>query len=203
MKHKLAGVLLASLCTLLPGAMVFARQGQEPPKMTPEQQAEMDAYMKAGTPGAQHQWLASKAGTYDLKIKSWESSSAPAMEEKGTATRKVILDGRVLTEELSSSMMGMPFVGHGMSGYDNVTGKYWATWNDSMSTGVMISSGSCDAQKVCTYTGSWNDAIKKGPVTARMVSKTTSPTTEVFEMYAPGKDGKEMKMMEITYTKKM
>jgi len=28
------------------------------------------------------------------------------------------------------------------------------------------------------------------------------PTTEVFEMYAPGKDGKEFKMMEITYTKK-
>jgi hypothetical protein len=24
----------------------------------------------------------------------------------------------------------------------------------------------------------------------------------VFEMYAPGPDGKEMKMMEITYTKK-
>jgi hypothetical protein len=24
----------------------------------------------------------------------------------------------------------------------------------------------------------------------------------VFEMYGPGKDGKEMKMMEITYTKK-
>lgn len=97
-------------------------------------------------------------------------------------------------------MMGTPFTGYGMSGYDNVSGKYWATWNDSMSTGVMVSTGSCDAQKVCTFTGSWNDPIKKGPVTARMTSRQTSPTTEVFEMYGPGKDGKEMKMMEITYT---
>jgi hypothetical protein len=37
---------------------------------------------------------------------------------------------------------------------------------------------------------------------ARMTTAWTSPTTEMFVMYAPGKDGKEMKMMEITYTKK-
>jgi hypothetical protein len=54
----------------------------------------------------------------------------------------------------------------------------------------------------CTFTGSWNDPIKKGPVTSRMTSRWTSPTTEVFEMYGPDKTGKEMKMMEITYTKK-
>jgi hypothetical protein len=34
-----------------------------------------------------------------------------------------------------------------------------------------------------------------------MTSRWTDPKTEVFEMYGPGKDGKEMKMMEITYTK--
>jgi hypothetical protein len=99
-------------------------------------------------------------------------------------------------------MMGTPFTGHGMTGYDNVSGKYWSTWTDSMSTGVMVSEGTCDAQKACTFTGSWNDPIKKGPVKARMTSRWTSPTTEIFEMYAPGKDGKEMKMMEITYTRK-
>ena len=56
------------------------------------------------------------------------------------------LDGRVLIEEVTSSMMGMPFTGHGMTGYDNVTGKYWSTWTDSMSTGLMVSEGTCDAQ---------------------------------------------------------
>ena len=200
MNRKLAGFLLMVTLVVLIIAPVFA-QGGEPPKMTPEQQAEMEAYMKAGTPGAQHQWLASQAGTYDLKTKSWSEPGGPPMEETGTATRRTILDGRVLTEELSSTMMGMPFTGHGISGYDNVSGKYWATWNDSMSTGIMVSEGSCDAQKICTFTGSWNDPIKKGPVKARFTTRWTSPTTEVFEMYGPGKDGKEMKMMEITYTR--
>jgi hypothetical protein len=35
-----------------------------------------------------------------------------------------------------------------------------------------------------------------------MTIRWTSPTTEIFELHAPGKDGKEMKMMEIVYTKK-
>ena len=76
------------------------------------------------------------------------------------------------------------------------------TWMDGMSTGLMVAEGLCDAQKACAFTGSWNDPVKKAPVKARMTSRWTSPTTEVFEMYGPGKDGKEAKMMEITYTKK-
>jgi hypothetical protein len=71
-----------------------------------------------------------------------------------------------------------------------------------MSTGLMVNEGTCDASRNCTFTGSWNDPIKKAPVKARMTTRWLSPTTEVFEMYGPGKDGKEMKMMEITYTKK-
>ena len=126
----------------------------------------------------------------------------PPMEETGTATRKMVMDGRVLVEDLSSSMMGMPFKGQGMHGFDNVTGKHWSTWIDSMSTGVMLSEGTCDAQGACTFTGTYNDPVKKGPATLRMTSRWTSPTVEVFEMYGPGPDGKEIKMMEITYTKK-
>ena len=178
-----------------------SQQGQKPPQMTPQQQAEMEAYMKAGTPGAPHQALASSAGSYNLKNKSWHEPGGPAMEEAGTAKRTMMLGGRVLEEEVTSTMMGTPFTGHGMMGYDNVTGKYWSTWNDSMSTGLMVTEGTCDAQKTCTFTGTFNDPVKKAPIKSRMTTKWLNPTTEVFEMFGPGPDGKEMKMMEITYTK--
>jgi len=197
-----AGLMCSAAVIVLLVTTASAQTGKQPPQMTPEQKAEMEAYMKAGTPGAPHQTLASAAGTYEMKIRSWHEAGAPAMEDTGTATRVMTLDGRVLVEEVTSSMMGTPFTGHGMMGYDNVTGKYWSTWNDSMSTGLMVSEGACDAQRNCTFTGHWNDAVKKTPVKARMTTRWTSPTTEIFEMYAPGKDGKEMKMMEITYTKK-
>lgn len=189
----------------LPLALAFALPAlaqEGAPEMTPEQKAEMEAYQKAGTPGAPHQQIAKAVGAYNLAIKSWHTPDGPPMAETGTATRTMALDGRVLVEDINATMMGQPFTGHGMHGYDNVTGKHWSTWNDSMSTGLMVSEGTCDAAGACTFTGSWNDPVKKSKVNSRMTTKWTSPTTEVFEMYGPGKDGKEFKMMEITYTKK-
>ncbi|HVE49832.1 MAG TPA: DUF1579 domain-containing protein [Casimicrobiaceae bacterium] len=202
MIHESMRLLFAAFALSFVTATFAADSAQKQPKMTPKQQAEMDAYMKAGTPGAAHTALASTAGNYDIKMKSWMEAGAPPMEESGTATRKMALDGRVLIEEVKSTMMGKPFIGQAMTGYDNVTGKYWSTWNDNTSTGLMLSEGTCDASKSCKFTGSWNDPVKKGRVKARMTSRWTNPSTEVFEMHGPGRDGKEMKMLEITYTKK-
>ena len=120
----------------------------------------------------------------------------------GTATRTMILGGRVMVEEVTSQMMGQPFNGHGMHGFDNTTGKYWATWNDNMGTGLMVSEGTCDTKLTCTYTGSYHDPVTKKAQTTRMTTRWTDKTTELFEMYGPGPDGKETKMMEITYKKR-
>lgn len=194
--------------TFLSMAIAFAyavpaiAQDDKAPQMTPEQQAEMEAYIKAGTPGAAHAELAKTVGSYDLAIKHWQAPGAEPVVEKGTATRTMVLGGRVMVEDMSSTMMGQPFTGHGMHGYDNVTGKHWSTWNDSMSTGLMTSEGSCDANGACTFTGSWIDPVKKTKATSRMTTRWTSPSTQVFEMHGPAPDGTEFKMMEITYTKK-
>ncbi|MCU0255023.1 MAG: hypothetical protein MUE47_10870, partial [Acidobacteria bacterium] len=60
-------VVVVALATLaLIAAPAFAQQAA--PEMTPEQKAEMEAYMKAGTPGAPHKLLAESAGTYDVKV---------------------------------------------------------------------------------------------------------------------------------------
>jgi hypothetical protein len=172
------------------------------PAMTAEQQKEMEIYMNAATPGSEHQRLAKMAGDYDVVVRSWEKPDAPPMEEKGTVKRTMMLDGRILSEEFHGTMMGMPFDGHGMSGYDKASEKWWSTWNDTMSTGIMVSQGTCDEKDSCTFNGSWFDAVKKAPVNARMTTSWTSPSVEVFSMYVAGKDGKEAKMMEITYTKR-
>jgi hypothetical protein len=198
MHRMLASTLLP--LSILVAAPLLAQDA--PTEMSPEEAAMMQAYQKAGTPGDAHAALAKMAGTYDLSIRSWNAPGAPPTVETGTATRTMALGGRVLVEEVQSQMHGQPFTGHGMHGYDNVSGKHWSTWNDSMSTGVMLSEGDCTAEGACTFTGSWNDPITKGKINARMTSKWTSPTVELFEMFAPGPDGKESKMMEITYTKK-
>jgi hypothetical protein len=197
----MTGKITATVLSTLLACGAALAQGGEPPKMTPEEQAEMEAYQKAGTPGPEHAALAAATGSYTIKIKSWLKAGATPIEDAGTVSRSMTLDGRVRVEECNATMFGAPMTGHGMMGYDNVSKKYWSTWMDTMSTGMMTSTGTCDANHSCKFTGTYNDAVKKAPVTSRMTSKQTSPTTEVFEMYGKGKDGKEFKMMEITYTK--
>jgi len=193
--------LAAAILVVAPFASAQDASKQQQPKLTPEQQAEMKAYQEAGAPGEPHKKLAAMAGNYSVKMRSWQEPGGKPMEESGTATRSVALDGRVLVEQFKGTMMGSPFTGHGMTGYDNVVDKYWSTWNDSMSTGLMVSWGTCDAKNACTFEGSWNDPIKKAPLKSRMTTRWTNPDTEVFEMYGPDKQGREMKMMEITYTR--
>jgi len=182
-------------------APAFAQEGEMPP-MSPEQQAEMEAYMKAGALGPQHELMAETVGTFDVAIKSWMDPAAPPMESTGVAIRTLHMGGRVMHEEFESEMMGMPFTGLSQSGYDNVSGKYWSTWTDSMSTGIMVSEGECDEKQNCTYIGTYNDPITGGPVTNRYVAKWTSPDEQYFAMYGPGPDGNEVKMMEMIYTRR-
>src|SRR5512132_483462 len=131
--HVVAALAAALLCAPLAAQDA---QHQHEMKMSPEQQAEMQAYMKAATPGPEHQALAAMAGNYDLKVKGWQAAGAAPEESVATAVRSSALGGRVMVEEVHGTMMGMPFEGHGMSGFDNVTGKYWSTWTDSMGTGL-------------------------------------------------------------------
>ena len=201
MNRKIAWIALAAV-VLAVAAPVFAEDMKKPDGMSADEQAMMEAWMKAGSPGEAHKKMAADVGTYDMKVTSWNAPGAPPTEDKGTATRKMIMDGRVLVEDVTSSMMGMPFKGQGMRGYDNVTGKYWGTWIDSMSTGMMVSEGNCDASGTCSFTGTMNDPMTKKPSTVRMTSRRQDAKTEIFEMYGTGPDGKEMKMMEIAYTKK-
>ena len=72
--------------TFLSMAIAFAyavpaiAQDDKAPQMTPEQQAEMEAYIKAGTPGAAHAELAKTVGSYDLAIKHWQAPGAEPVE---------------------------------------------------------------------------------------------------------------------------
>lgn len=174
----------------------------EPPKLSAEQLAAMEAHQKARAPGPEHAALAATAGTYDIIIRSWRTPGKPPDEETGTATRQMILNGRVLVETMSATLMGQPYAGHEMSGYDNATGEYWTTWMDNNSTGLVVFRGSCDVTNACSLTGGWHDPARRIPVTARMTTRWTSPATQLFEMFGPGKDGKEIKAMEFLYTRK-
>ena len=162
----------------------------------------MEVYTRLGTPGAPHKLLAGMAGSWSTRIKTWMGPDSPPMESKGTSEQKMLLGGRFLQQEYSGDMMGSPFTGIGVTGYDNHTKKYVSTWMDSMGTGIFFFEGTASADgRTITQEARYDDPLK-GPVKWRSVTKIVDNNTLVFEMYGTDKRGKEEKMMEITYTRK-
>jgi len=202
MKRRFA---IGTLCAL---ALALPATGQEKgkpgaePQMSAEEKAAMEAMMKAMTPGAPHRHLAAAAGDWEFTGKFWTEPGAPPEQSRGTSHREMILGGRVMREEVQSEMLGMPFHGLGMTGYDNVTGRWWSTWSDSMSTGLLVSYGTCDdAMTRCEFKGAYPDPMTGGMKETRLVSES-SPEREVMKSYEAGPDGKEVQTMELVFTRK-
>jgi hypothetical protein len=182
-----------------------AKQPSDKPKIPgqPSEEEMMDAMMKAGAPGENHKLLNTFAGNWSCAVKMWHAADAPAEESKGTATSKWIYGGRYLHQEFKGDFGGMPFEGSGVWGYDNVKKQFFTTWIDSMSTGHMLSTGKYDAaSKTYTFQGTFSNPVTGKDEKARQVVKVIDDNKHVFEMHGNDmSNGKEFKMMEITYTR--
>src|SRR4030042_701923 len=174
-------------------------KGQEAKKDT---QAMMEVYTKLAIPGAPHKVLASLAGTWITKTRGWMDPDKPPMEGTGTCEHKMLLEGRFLLQKYTGEMMGSPFTGINLIGYDNHTKKYVSTWIDSMSTGIYYFEGTASANgKTITQACSYDDPVR-GPMVWRSVTKIVNDNTLKYEMYMTPKGGKEEKMMEMTVSRK-
>lgn len=169
-------------------------------QMSAEERAAMEAWMKAMTPGAEHQRLATYVGKWTGTVTMWQAPGAPPEVSRTSAERSMGLGGRVLTEHWTGNLMGMPFEGTGMTGYDKAAKKWWSAWSDNFGTGVMVSHGDCaeDPAKGCTYTATSTDPVTGKPVASRSTVRWPSPDEEKMEMFIPGPGGKEFKTMEVT-----
>ena len=170
---------IASVCVLLVSSLAFAQD--------PAATSVMDVLKK-------------DVGTWDAKIKMWMGPGEPT-ESIGTETNKMIGDFWIVSD-FSGDMMGAPFTGHGVSGYDEKTKKITGTWVDSMSPFPMKMTGSYDAaSKTCSYDTDGMDPTGN-PMKGKMTVVHKADGTHVMTMFGPSpEDGKMMKQMEIHYTK--
>ena len=151
-------------------------------------------------PGPEHAILKADAGVWDASIEML-GGPAPAVS-KGSETNTLMGNGLWLITDFKGEMMGMPFHGHGTSGWDPAKKKYVGTWVDTMSTGVMVMEGSYDAAAKTMTTWMEGPDMTGKIVKMKAVTEWKSPDNRVFTMYAPGPDGKEAHTMRITYTRR-
>lgn len=163
----------------------------------------MEKCMVAGTPGPMHEWLAKGAGTWEGKCTMYMPGMPPS-ESTCVTTITPMFEGRFVKGETVGEMGGQPFHGFMLAGYNNTTKKFEQTWIDSMGTMMMNSVGTVsDDKKTLTYTSNYTCPMTEKPTTTRMVETHTGDNAMTLQMFGPNPmDGKEMKMMEIKYTRK-
>jgi hypothetical protein len=122
------------------------------------------------------------------------------METDGESESKPILGGRYLMETDKFEMMGMPFEGLSIVGYDNLTGEYTSFWADTMSTWWVTATGKRVDEHRTEMTGTMRDIA--GARQYRMVSIEKGPDEYDAEMYdtIPGQG--EVLVMSFTAKRK-
>jgi hypothetical protein len=200
-KLDVVGVVVGVLLLIAVGPGRAQESGKTGEKYSPE--AAQQAWMKAAQPGPEHALLQTMVGSWEYSSKMWMDPSKPPVQNSGTCERKAILGGRYIYEEINGNVMGMPFDGIGITGYDNVEKKYKTVWLDNMSTTIMAGDGTYDEQnKAFTFEMKYTDALTGKSTTAKTITKIVNKDKQVFEYYGKDPSGVEFKTMEITFTRK-
>ncbi len=224
MKTPATHLVCAALCAAWLTAPASAQEKTKSPAVAaspaaaasatgaPDDAEMMKQMMELSKLNENHKLLAQMAGDWTYTMKMWMAPDAPPTESKGTATRKAIMDGRYFTAHFDGKAMmpgadGKPqewdFHGMAIEGYDNVHQKFVSTWIDNMSTGIFMSQGTYDpATKTFTYQSEM-EMLPGMKTKVRETVKLVDADHHTFEFFEDREgNGKEMKTMEMNYTRK-
>jgi len=153
-------------------------------------------------PGPEHKLLDRMAGSWDTLTRYWPAPDAELVESKGTSQRKWILDGRFLMEELDGGNLALPFRGLGLYGYDAFERKHTSAWVDTMNTSILTNLGTYDkTNDMVNFIGQYKDPWTGTRKPERGVTRFLGNDKHVLEIHVTEPNGKEFKMLEITYTR--
>jgi hypothetical protein len=196
--RRLVAAMLVLCVASFVAANAFADEKADKDKAAND--AMMAEMMKYAQPGPMHAALKTMEGKWKASVKTWTVPGGEPQMSEGVSDNRVMLGGRYLEQKYTGTMMGMPFEGYGLTGFDNKAQKVWGLWLDNMSTKGMVSEGTMSADgKTMTCTGVADGPDGK-PMTYKTVTKIVDDKTHTFAMTTTEK-GKDVPWMEITYTK--
>jgi len=199
----LAGAALFAVCVFMTGR-AMSDDKHDPATPTPEEMAAMQAeWAKLAAPGEHHKHLDYFVGKWRTKTKMWMGGpGSQAVESDGTSEVEWVLGGRYLLDRHQGSLMGQPYEGMGLTGYDNYRNMYTGSWLSNMSTNMLIMTGTRHPQTgVFTYYGEMDEpGIKVIGRTVKYVTRIIDRNQYVFEIIDLHA-GDDYKVIEITYTR--
>src|SRR5437773_2168191 len=82
-------------------------------------------------PGPEHEFLKKDVGVWDATVETIMEPGGKPNVSKGVETITLLGGGLWMIQDFKSEFMGVPFQGHGVTGYDASKKKYVGTWVDS------------------------------------------------------------------------
>lgn len=149
----------------------------------------------------EHKRLARVGGMWETEGTFWNGPGEPETS-KGSARFTPMLGGRFVVQEYSGTMMGKPFEGRAIEGYDKEKKKHFSIWLDNQGTGFLTSWGNPDATgKVYTYESGEEEWMGAKFRFKTIVTRTDDDHFKIehFVVTAPGQDTKQM---EILFTRR-
>lgn len=203
MKLQTMVVAVGMVCGLMLASASMVG-GQEPADgMTAEQQAMMVEWAKIAAPSDHHKHLDHFVGDWKTKTKMYMGGpGSSAMESEGTSEIKWVLDGRFIQDHHKGTMMGQPYEGFGMTGYDNYRNMYISSWYSNMGTNVLTMTGMRNPKTGnFTYYGEMDEpGLKVIGRTVKYVTKIIDAdhhTFEIIDLHA----GDDYTVIKIDYTR--
>jgi hypothetical protein len=158
--------------------------------------------MSADKPGPIHKEMARRAGEYETVAKFWMKPGTDPVESKGSAKITSVIDGHFLLEESTGTQFGQPIKGLRLTGYNNLTKQYEATWTYTMATGMMHMTGaSKDDGKTIEWIASFMDD-KAAKQTLYVTTRNIDDDHFVVELVAKTPEGTKGPTLETTYIRK-
>ncbi len=180
---------------LAPGSPAWAEKTG-----APDMDAAAAAMDAATQPGESHAFLAGMEGSWTVTTRIWTIPGQPPETSEGASKKRMIMGGRYLQDQTHTKMMGSPFAGFGVTGFDNATSEFVATWIDNMSTTIVVSKGQRDGDTL-NLTGSFLDPVSSQKVAMRQVTRVIDADRHIFELYMTMPGLKEQKSMEMEYVR--
>lgn len=154
-------------------------------------------------PTEEHEILKQEVGVWDATVKVWPAPDAEPMVSKGVEKNHMLKGDLWLITEFEGEVIGTPFIGKGTFGYDPAEKKYTGVWVDTMTPHMMITKSDYDPKtKTLTGIAETRDVMSGEKYNAKMITRFVDDDTRVMEMHRKDKDGKESKVMEISYKRR-
>jgi len=185
----------------------FIAAGQDAANPAADEQARMMQEMmtrwkEISTPGDMHKKLEAFVGVWDAESKMLMGEEPQV--SRGSAEYSWVMGGRYLRQDYSGEMMGTPFKGMSLTGYDNFAKKYVGIWIDDMSTTIATMDGHMNQDgTVLTMFGKMDEwATGEIGKTVKYVFRILDKDHHLFEIHDMAIGEPNTKVMEIRYTRR-